>query len=70
MKLASIKPADIVRCDVGGRVFHAFVLNASGGGLAIEPINRNVTYTRVKATQVTGHWRRSAGTTIGSVPRG
>lgn len=63
MRLQSVTKGDIVRCDVGGRQFYASVrLKLKAGLLAVTPIEPNVSFTRVTAHQVIGHWRRTQAT--------
>lgn len=59
MTLTSVKPGDIVRCDVRGRVFYAEVM-AKGATLEIMPIGPGtITYRTVTARQVVAHYRKS-----------
>lgn len=58
MILAPIQPGDIVLGDVKGRRFHATVTGKDKTGLAVEPIERGVTYRHLAANQVKGHWRQ------------
>ncbi|HVP03167.1 MAG TPA: hypothetical protein VMT10_11400 [Solirubrobacteraceae bacterium] len=58
MRLDGIDPGDIVRVSVRGRVFHALVKGTAPGGLAVEPIERNITYRQVRARDVLEHWAR------------
>ena len=46
-------------CDRMGRVFYAVVVERHGRELEVEPIDRRVTYRRVKAREVLGIWRKS-----------
>jgi hypothetical protein len=55
MSLAGVKSGDIVLFDRMGRVFYAIVVERDG----CEPIDRRVTYRRVKAPEVLGIWRKS-----------
>jgi hypothetical protein len=59
MTLAGIKAGDIVLCDRMGRVFYAVVVERHERELAVDPIDRRVTYRRVKAREVLGIWRKS-----------
>lgn len=61
MKLQSIRPGDIVGCDVRGQRFLAMVEAREAGAVSVDPIKRGVTYRRVTARQVKEHWRK-AGT--------
>ena len=58
MKLARVRPGDIVRVNKKGRVFEAFVLRKRRGELEIEPIQRGITYTTASAREVILHWAR------------
>ena len=59
MTLNGVKSGDIVLCDRMGRVFYAIVVERAGRELAVDPIDRRVTYRRVKACEVLGIWRKS-----------
>ena len=59
MTLAGVKAGDIVLCDRKGRRFYAIVVGRHERELAVEPIDRRVTYRRVKAREVLGIWRKS-----------
>jgi hypothetical protein len=59
MTLGGACPDDIVLADVKGRRFYAIVLARHGRELEVEPIDRRVTYHRVKAREVIGIWRKS-----------
>ncbi len=59
MTLAGVKAGDIVLCDRTGRVFYAIVIERRERELEVEPIDRRVTYHRVKAREVLGIWRQS-----------
>lgn len=61
MRLQSIRPGDIVGCDVRGQRFLAMVQGRENGTVDVDPIKRGVTYRRVTARQVREHWRK-AGT--------
>ena len=54
-----MKAGDIVLCDRMGRVFYAIVIERHERELEVEPIDRRVTYRRVKAREVLGIWRKS-----------
>jgi hypothetical protein len=57
--LNGVKSGDIVLCDRMGRVFYAIVTQRHERELEVEPIDRRVTYRRVKAREVLGIWRKS-----------
>ena len=59
MTLSGVKSGDIVLCDRKGRRFYAIVLERHDRELAVEPIDRRVTYRHVKACEVLGIWRKS-----------
>lgn len=62
MRLEGIEAGDIVEVDRLGRRFHALVTGAGGagggGGLAIQPLDRKVTYRSCRAREVVGHWSK------------
>ncbi len=58
MRLAAIRPQDVVRVDKRGRSFMAFVLAKGPDGLSIEPIEPGVSYRSATAREVVGHWAR------------
>ena len=57
MTLSTIRPGDLVRCDVRGRIFHAEALERDAEGLRIRPLEPNITYRHVTARQIARHWR-------------
>ncbi len=59
MTLTGVKPGDIVLADRKGRRFYAIVIERRERELAVEPIDRRVTYRVVKAREVLGIWRKS-----------
>ena len=63
MTLSGVKSGDIVLCDRMGRVFYAIVVERHERELEVEPIDRRVTYRRVKAREVLGIWRKSRAQT-------
>jgi hypothetical protein len=58
MRLEGIENGDIVEIDRMGRRFHALVSGAAPGGLAIQPLDRRVTYRSCRAREVVAHWSR------------
>jgi hypothetical protein len=58
MTLNGVKSGDIVLCDRMGRVFYAIVVERHEREVEVEPIDRRVTYRRVKAREVLGIWRQ------------
>ena len=59
MTLGAVKAGDIVLADRKGRRFFAVVTARRQRELEVEPIDRRVTYDRVKAREVVGIWRKS-----------
>jgi hypothetical protein len=59
MTLAGVRAGDIVLADRKGRRFFAIVIERRERELEVEPIDRRVTYRRVKAREVIGIWRKS-----------
>ena len=59
MTLGGVNPGDIVLVDRKGRRFYAIVLARRDRELEVEPIDRRVTYRRLKAREVIGIWRKS-----------
>jgi len=63
MRTSSIQTGDVVLCNKRGRLFHAKVVElAAGGTLLVEPIERNISYRHVEASEVAEHWARSTTT--------
>lgn len=64
MTLTSVRPGDIVRCDVRGQVFYAEVM-AKEVALEIMPIGPGtITYRTVTARQVVAHYRKSRSSKV------
>ena len=59
MTLGGLRSGDIVLCERRGWRFHAVVVERYERELEVEPIDRRVTYHRVKAREVIGIWRKS-----------
>ena len=59
MTLGTVKAGDIVLADRKGRAFYAIVVERHERELEVDPIDRRVTYRRVKAREVLGIWRKS-----------
>ena len=59
MTLGSVKGGDIILADRLGRRFYAIVIERRGHELEVEPIDRRVTYRRVKARELLGLSRKS-----------
>lgn len=58
MRLAAIRPGDIIEADVKGRRFLARVVTKNDTNLAVDPIPRNITHFSVRAREVIAHWQR------------
>jgi hypothetical protein len=56
MRLEGIQTGDIVEVDRKGRRFHALVTAPAPGGLALQPLDRRVTYYSARSQEVVGHW--------------
>lgn len=63
MRMAAIKPGDIVQCNKKGRLFHAKVKGAGvGGTLLVQPIERNISYRHIAASEIADHWSHTVAT--------
>lgn len=58
MRLEGIQAGDIVEVDRLGRRFHALVTGSAAGGLAVQPLDRRVTYRSCRAHEVVAHWSK------------
>ena len=58
MRLEGIETGDIVEIDRLGRRFHALVSGNAPGGLAIQPLDRRVSYRSCRAREVVAHWSK------------
>lgn len=58
MRLEGISSGDIVEVDRLGRRFHAIVTGSAPGGLALQPLDRKVSYRSCRAREVVGHWAK------------
>ena len=58
MTLGGVSPGDIVLADRKGRRFYAIVIARRDRELEVEPIDRRVTYRRVKSREVRCIWAR------------
>ena len=58
MRLEGIEAGDIVEIDRLGRRFHALVAGNAPGGLAIQPLDRRVSYRSCRARDVIAHWSK------------
>ncbi len=61
MRTRAIHPGDVVLVSHLGRVFYAKVAALERAGvLAVEPLDRRVSYRTAKAREVVDHWAHSA----------
>ena len=58
MRLSGIQTGDIVEVDRLGRRFHALVTGDAPGGLAVQPLDRRVTYRSCRAHEIRTHWSK------------
>jgi hypothetical protein len=58
MRLEGIEVGDIVEVDRLGRRFHALVTGDAPGGLAIQPVDRKLSYRTCRAREVITHWAK------------
>ncbi|TMK40650.1 MAG: hypothetical protein E6G56_07080 [Actinobacteria bacterium] len=59
MRLRAIHPGDVVKVNKRGRLFHAHVRGIGPADqLAIEPIERGISYRHATAREVIDHWAR------------
>ena len=59
MRATAIRAGDIVHANKRGRLFHAKVISAGVcGTLVVEPIERNISYRHLEASEITAHWSR------------
>jgi hypothetical protein len=59
MTLGALRSGDIVLCERRAWRFYAIVVQRHERELEVEPIDRRVTYHRVKAREVIGIWRKT-----------
>jgi hypothetical protein len=59
MTLGALRDGDIVLCERSDWRFYAIVIARHERELEVEPIDRRVTYHRVKAREVIAIWRKS-----------
>ena len=64
MVLTSVRPGDIVMCDVRGSRFYAEVTDKGKGNLAIRPLSKGVGFYSVTSRQVIGLWRKSKASRV------
>jgi hypothetical protein len=61
MRSSAIRAGDIVYASKRGRLFHARVVEVdAAGSLLVEPIERNISYRHLQASEITEHWSRSS----------
>jgi hypothetical protein len=58
MRLEGIQVGDIVEVDRLGRRFHALVTGNTPDGLAVQPLDRRISYRSCRAREVVGHWAK------------
>jgi len=58
MRLEGIQIGDIVHVDHKGRRFYALVTGLAPGGLALQPLERQVSYYSCRSREVLDHWSR------------
>jgi len=58
MNLGGVQTRDVVLANRKGRSFYAIVTGKRQGELQVEPIDRRVTYYKVKAREVVEIWHR------------
>ncbi|MDX6340739.1 MAG: hypothetical protein QOH87_877 [Trebonia sp.] len=68
MRLEGIQAGDIVEVNRLGRRFHALVSATTPGGLAIQPLDRRVTYRACRAHDVLSHWAKRGRPRLTSEP--
>lgn len=60
MNISTVRPGDIVRCDVRGDQFFAEVTERNSGELTLAPVGRTfLPIYHVKSRQVIAHYRKS-----------
>ncbi|MDQ2761193.1 MAG: hypothetical protein M3Y17_12405 [Actinomycetota bacterium] len=68
MRLEGISAGDIVEVDRLGRRFHALVTGSSQGGLAVQPLDRRISYRSCRAHDVIGHWSKRGRPRVSTEP--
>jgi hypothetical protein len=58
MRLEGIGTGDIVEVDRLGRRFYALVTGTQLGGLAIQPLDRRISYRSCRSHDVVTHWSK------------
>jgi hypothetical protein len=67
MRSSAIRAGDIVYASKRGRLFYAKVVDVDvdvdgAGSLLVEPIERNISYRHLQASEIAEHWSRSSST--------
>ncbi|HWF49201.1 MAG TPA: hypothetical protein VG294_01040 [Solirubrobacteraceae bacterium] len=68
MRLEGIQAGDIVEVDRLGRRFHALVTGNATGGLAVQPLDRRITYRSCRAHEVVAHWAKRGRPRVTDAP--
>jgi hypothetical protein len=68
MRLEGIDAGDMVEVDRLGRRFYALVTGDAPGGLAIQPVDRKLSYRTCRAREVIGHWAKRGRPRTSSEP--
>jgi hypothetical protein len=68
VRLEGIHAGDIVEVDRLGRRFYALVTGTAQGGLAIQPLDRRITYRTCRAHDVCAHWAKRGRPRISQEP--
>ena len=58
VRLEGIQTGDIVEVDRLGRRFYALITGSAPAGLAIQPLDRRITYRSCRAHEVVAHWSK------------
>ncbi len=63
MRISAVRAGDIVHVNKRGRLFHAKVVGIQAGGtLLVEPIERNISYRHIEASEISELWARTPKT--------
>ena len=68
MRLAAMRPGDLVQCDIKGRRFHAEVVGPAERGIAIRPLQTGISYRHARPRDVIAHWRKARHRNTQSAP--
>lgn len=58
MRLAQIRPGDVVLVDKKGRRVHGLISEVDESGVRFEPLCPNTSWCHADAREIIGHWRR------------